>query len=137
MRDDCCGDLSYSTAINVLAQWCNQGLKNIRFSGGEPLLYKDLPKLIHYCKINNVEHIAISTNGSFALEKYKQLIDCGVNDFSISFDACCSVGCNTMSGRNINTFDTITHNIEEISKLTYVRSEERRVGKECRSRWSQ
>jgi MoaA/NifB/PqqE/SkfB family radical SAM enzyme len=104
----------------VLQQWCDQGLKNIRFSGGEPMLYKDLDHLTCYCMNRGVEHIALSTNGSFKTERYLHLIENGVNDFSISFDACCASVCGQMSGGKERAFDIITTNIERLSKETYV-----------------
>ena len=37
-----------------------------------------------------VKRIAISTNGSAPMKCYTRLIEAGVNDFSISLDACCA-----------------------------------------------
>jgi pyruvate-formate lyase-activating enzyme len=123
LRDDCLGDMPVTRAIEILDQWCAQGLKNIRFSGGEPMLYPKLGQLVARAKARGVEHIAISTNGSFPYTKYRALIDHGVNDFSISFDACCAEDCETMSGTNEarqRKFDRITENIRTLSELTYV-----------------
>jgi molybdenum cofactor biosynthesis enzyme MoaA len=110
-------------AIEVLDQWCDQGLRNIRFSGGEPMLYPHLRQLVARCKAKGVKHIAISTNGSFPHDKYMALHDLGANDFSISFDACCAEDCETMSGTNesrVKKFDRITENIRKLSEVTYV-----------------
>jgi len=123
LRDDCQGDMPVTRAIEVLDQWCAQGLKNIRFSGGEPLLYPHLHQLCCRAKAQGVERIAISTNGSFPYDRYRSLIDAGVNDFSISFDACCAEDCETMSGTNesrIRKYERITENIRQLSELTYV-----------------
>ena len=112
-------ELSYEEAEYTVRLWLNQGLQNVRFSGGEPTVWKGLDRLCLLCKQNNVRHIAISTNGSRDLDYYKHLVDCGVNDFSISLDACCATICNKMSGGRGN-FETIVNNIRELSKLTYV-----------------
>jgi len=123
LRDDCQGDMPIERALYVLRQWCDQGLKNVRFSGGEPLLYPHLEQLVSYCKSRGVEHIAISSNGSLPTEKYFRLWKAGVNDFSISFDACCAEDCETMAGTNesrLRKFERITTNIRELSKITYV-----------------
>ena len=114
------GDMPFDNAMNVLKLWIKDGLKNVRFSGGEPTLYADLDKLVKYAKENNVEHIALSTNGSAKLEYYKHLIDCGVNDFSISLDACCSSFAQSMAGGVNLVWDNLVNNIKELSKLTYV-----------------
>ena len=120
LRDDCLGDMPMDRALYVLDQWCDQSLKNIRFSGGEPMLYPGLGELVEHCRERGVERIALSTNGSFNLHRYKKLIVQGVNDFSVSFDACCAGICGQMSGAGLKAFDRITENIRELSKLTYV-----------------
>lgn len=113
------GDISFCSALKVLNYWINDGLKNVRFSGGEPTLYNGLEELVKFCKKHNVGRIAISTNGASSLDKYKRLIDCGVNDFSISLDACCSSVGSKMAGVK-GAWEKVIRNIEELSKLTYV-----------------
>ncbi len=120
LRDDCLGDMPLERAYFVLEQWMDQGLRNIRFSGGEPMLYRGLGELIEYCAWNSVQHTALSTNGSFKLERYKGLILRGCNDFSISFDACCAGVCGEMSGGMEKAFDRISENIRALSKEVYV-----------------
>ena len=121
LRRDCLGDIPLKTALDVIGYWVEGGLKNIRFSGGEPTLYPSgwLLNLVTECKVNFVEHIAISTNGSATLEYYEMLISHGVNDFSISLDSgCCSIG-EKMAGKN-KSWGRVVENIRRISQLTYV-----------------
>ena len=113
------GDMPLSKAVETLRIWIRDGLKNVRFSGGEPTLYPYLNHLVWLCKTGGVERIAVSTNGSATLDAYKELIKDGVNDFSISLDACCSAFGDQMSG-TCGKWDTVVDNIREISKLTYV-----------------
>jgi MoaA/NifB/PqqE/SkfB family radical SAM enzyme len=113
------GNLTYKEAINILNLWIKDGLKNVRFSGGEPTLWPNLEKIVKYCKKSGVEKIAISTNGSARLQNYLKLYEAGVNDFSISFDACCSSTGNIMAGIK-GSYDIIAKNIGILSKLTYV-----------------
>lgn len=120
LRKDCQGDMPLEKAKEIIALWAKEGLKNIRFSGGEPAVYKDLPELVSFAKENGVERIAISTNGSAPLSYYQKLVSLGVNDFSISLDACCSATCEKMCGGIKNVWERITTNIKELSKLTYV-----------------
>jgi molybdenum cofactor biosynthesis enzyme MoaA len=112
--------LSFEDAKYIVDLWTKDNLKNIRFSGGEPTLWKDLTKLVAYTKERGVERIALSTNGSANLELYKELIAAGVNDFSISLDACCSSTGDTMSGGVKGSWQTVVENIKELSKITYV-----------------
>lgn len=117
--DDNHGDMNYEKAIEVLNLWMEHGLKNVRFSGGEPTIYKRLVDLVAYCKSRGVEHIAISTNGSANPDVYDRLIDAGTNDFSVSLDACCASYANKMSGVDCK-FEKLTENIRRIAKRTYL-----------------
>jgi MoaA/NifB/PqqE/SkfB family radical SAM enzyme len=108
--------------VKSIVDFCaTNNIENIRFSGGEPTTYLHLKELVSYTKekCDKIQHIAISTNGSADLEYYKQLIDLGVNDFSISLDACCSAFGDKMSGTK-GVWDKVIDNIRELSKLTYV-----------------
>lgn len=101
--------------------WCeNQPLENIRFSGGEPTLHRNIVEVVEYAKSKGITRIAISTNGSNKMELYKKLIDAGVNDFSISLDACCADVGDKMAGGVKGAWEIVVNNIREISRLTYV-----------------
>jgi molybdenum cofactor biosynthesis enzyme MoaA len=101
--------------------WClNNPLENIRFSGGEPTLHPDIVEVVKYAKASGIKRIAISTNGSNKMSLYTSLIDSGVNDFSISLDACCADDGDKMSGGVKGSWNLVVANIREIAKLTYV-----------------
>ena len=119
LRPDCEGDMPKDRALFVLRQWILDGLQNVRFSGGEPTLYPHLLDLVAYCSYGGVNRIAISTNGSAELSTYKELMERGVNDFSISLDSCCASMGESMMGK-CGYFDIVTGNIEYLSKHTYV-----------------
>jgi pyruvate-formate lyase-activating enzyme len=113
-------DLSLKKALDTVIEWGTQGLKNIRFSGGEPTLYPGLIDLVWAAKQMGVERIAVSTNGSASMNIYRDLIAAGVNDFSVSLDACCAEDGDKMTGGVKGSWDLVTSNIRELSKLTYV-----------------
>jgi molybdenum cofactor biosynthesis enzyme MoaA len=101
--------------------WCeNEPLENIRFSGGEPTLHKNIVEIVEYAKSKGIMRIAISSNGSNKFELYEKLVVAGVNDFSISLDACCAEDGDKMAGDVKGSWDTVVSNIRELSKLTYV-----------------
>jgi len=120
LREDCKGTMSYNDAEALLDYWIRERLQNIRFSGGEPTLYPHLGYLVKQCKQARVKRIAISTNGSADLDYYKELIDYGVNDISVSLDACCAAVGQKMNGGKKNMWERTIDNIKELSKLTYV-----------------
>lgn len=120
MRPDLKGELSLEQAKIVVDLWAKEGLKNIRFSGGEPAVWKPLLKLVNYTKKKGIERIAVSTNGSADFSFYKELLDAGVNDFSISLDACCSAFGKQMNGGIKEAWEKSVENIQRLSELTYV-----------------
>lgn len=113
------GDIELQQAKKIIGLWSDGGLQNIRFTGGEPTLYPHIIDVVKYAKQRNIKRIAISTNGSADFSLYKTLFDSGVNDFSISFDACCSTTCNKMSGTK-DMYKKILHNAEKLARITYV-----------------
>lgn len=113
-------DLSEQTASDVVKRWCEQGLDAIRFSGGEPTLYPALPKLARQARDHGVSYIAVSTNGSADLELYFDLMEQGVNDFSISLDACCAAVGDKMTGGVMGAWEKVVSNIRILSQKTYV-----------------
>lgn len=66
----------------------DEGIKKIRFTGGEPLLREDLADFIHQIHTYNPEvELALTTNGFF-LSKYAQkLKDAGLRRLNISLDS--------------------------------------------------
>jgi len=126
LKDDIYGDrkikqLSLKEIKRNVDLWCdNEPLENIRFSGGEPTLHRDIVEIVKYSNQKGIDRVAISTNGSNKLELYKQLIEYGVNDYSISLDACCAEDGDKLAGGKKDSWDKVVSNIKELSKLTYV-----------------
>jgi MoaA/NifB/PqqE/SkfB family radical SAM enzyme len=120
LREDCRGDMSMAKAVMTLNTWAWQGLKHVRFSGGEPMLWPYLEELVTHATHLDIVRIALSTNGSFPLHRYADLVHKGVNDFSISLDACCASEGGKMAGVNHLAFTGLTTTIRELAKMTYV-----------------
>lgn len=112
-------DMDNNLVLGVIEQWLGDGLKNIRFSGGEPTLYEHLPLLVRKCKQGGVERIGISSNGSSSFHVYEQLIQDGVNDIAISLDACYPSLADNIARVN-GQWGRVTQNIQRLSKMTYV-----------------
>ena len=112
-------DISYNDAAGVVRLWAAGGLRNIRFSGGEPTLYPGLCDLCSLARDLGAERVAVSTNGSANLDYYKLLLDCGVDDFSVSLDACCAEDGDRMAGGVKGAFNKVTDNILFLSAHTY------------------
>lgn len=113
--------LSFEEMKNNIDMWCeNEPLENIRFSGGEPTLHKNIVDIIAYAKEKGINRIAVSTNGFSSQKLYKKIIDAGCNDFSISLDAADEETGDLMAGKIKGAWKKVTDNIRYISSRTYV-----------------
>lgn len=115
-------DLGVVQALATIHLWLDEGLKHIRFSGGEPTLYRELPLLVTTARLGGigVNRIALSTNGSAPLSMYEHLLECGVNDLSISLDACCAEDGDKMAGGVRGAWEHVCENIRALSRVCYV-----------------
>ena len=80
--------LNTDEIYKIVEQGAKLGIKKIRFTGGEPLVYPDILNLIRKVyKIEGIEGIYLTTNG-ILLEKYlKDFYENGVKGVNISLDS--------------------------------------------------
>ncbi|MCL2116485.1 MAG: GTP 3',8-cyclase MoaA [Methanobrevibacter sp.] len=64
----------------------NIGVKKIRFSGGEPLIRKDIVEIIEKTSSLDFKDISITTNGIFLKKYAEKLFNAGLNRINVSFD---------------------------------------------------
>jgi pyruvate-formate lyase-activating enzyme len=112
-------DMDENLALTVIEQWLEDGLKNVRFSGGEPTLYRHLPSLVRKCREGGVERIGISSNGASPFHVYEELIQGGVNDIAVSLDACYSSLADNIARVN-SQWEKVIGTIRRLSGMTYV-----------------
>lgn len=129
MKDEDKGHISWEKAEFIVRMWGANNLQNIRFSGGEPTMWrvkdqagnsKDLVDIVALAKEVGVKRIAISTNGSMRASYYDRLLDAGVTDFSISLDSCCAETGDKMAGDKKGAWEKVISNIKYLSAKTYV-----------------
>ena len=64
------------------------GLRRVRITGGEPLVRRDLPELVHMiAAVPGIEDLSLSTNGVLLEEHGEALREAGVNRVNISLDS--------------------------------------------------
>ena len=80
--------LSYEEIIQISSILKKVGLKKIRITGGEPLLRKNIDKLIHKLKTQvGIECVSMTTNGSLLTdEKLNILKSSGLDSLTLSLD---------------------------------------------------
>jgi len=82
------GTLSAEYFEIILEAAAGLGMRSVRFTGGEPLLRKDLPRLIRAARaMRGVEDVAVTTNASALEKRLAALLDAGLDRVNISLDA--------------------------------------------------
>lgn len=79
--------LSYEEMTTLVRCFAELGIQKVRITGGEPLVRKDLSKLIaDIRKIQGIREVAMSTNGVFLKGQAQKLRDAGLDRLNISLD---------------------------------------------------
>lgn len=77
-------ELPLPVVQNLLSDAKKAGISNVRFYGGEPLLHRDLPKMVAYaCEIGLNSYI--TTNGILLKEKIDVLCEAGLRHMTVGF----------------------------------------------------
>ncbi len=64
------------------------GMEAVRFTGGEPLVRRELPEMIAAAAATpGVRDVAVTTNGSLFRRRHRELLDAGLRRVNISLDA--------------------------------------------------
>ncbi|MFT9845975.1 GTP 3',8-cyclase MoaA [Aneurinibacillus sp. REN35] len=79
-----------------------QGVRKVRLTGGEPLLRKDLPRLIQkLAAIEGIQDIALTTNGVLLPKYAGELKEAGLSRVTVSLDSLDDQRFGIMNGRGI------------------------------------
>jgi len=80
--------LSYEEIIHLCSILKKIGLTKIRITGGEPLLRKNIDKLVYKLKTESgIDNVSMTTNGSLLTDnKLKQLKSSGLDSITLSLD---------------------------------------------------
>ena len=79
--------LSYEEVIKIVKSFAALGIRKIRYTGGEPLIIKDIEKLIYETSIiPGIEDISITTNGIMLYDMAEGLKKAGLKRVNISLD---------------------------------------------------
>ena len=80
--------LTYEEITEIVRTMAGMGLRRVRLTGGEPLVRKDLPRLVDMlAAVPGIEDIALSTNAVLLAPVARRLRDAGVSRVNISLDS--------------------------------------------------
>lgn len=79
--------LSYEEITQIVAAAASTGVRTIRLTGGEPLVRRDLSRLVAaIAAVPGIEDVALSTNGLLLEEQLPELLAAGLRRINLSLD---------------------------------------------------
>ncbi len=80
--------LTFEEITRLARIFVAHGVRKIRLTGGEPLLRRDIEKLVAMlARIDGLEDLALTTNGSLLARKARALKEAGLKRVSVSLDS--------------------------------------------------
>ncbi len=111
--------LSFEEMERFARIFASLGVKKLRITGGEPLMRRDLPRLIEKLMgIEGIEDIGLTTNGVLLKQYAQPLYDAGLRRLNMSLDALDSEIFGKLNGRGIKP-DLILSNIDYAQKIGF------------------
>src|SRR5699024_11264564 len=94
--------LTFDEIVSIAKVYTRLGVKKIRITGGEPLLRRDLYKLIYELnQLEGIEDIGLTTNGLLLKKHGQNLYDAGLRRINVSLDAIDDKVFQAINNRNI------------------------------------
>ncbi|HIF38833.1 MAG TPA: GTP 3',8-cyclase MoaA [Gemmatimonadetes bacterium] len=111
--------LSFEEIADIVRVMAPMGLCKVRFTGGEPLVRKDLWKLVEMvAQVPGIEDISLSTNAILLAEQGQSLRDAGIDRVNISLDSLKADRVDAIS-RRPGSFHRIMRGIEVAQELDF------------------
>jgi cyclic pyranopterin phosphate synthase len=80
--------LRYEEIAEIVGVMAGMGLRRVRITGGEPLVRRDLPRLVRMIRdVGAIDDIALSTNAVLLDDQAEALRDAGVDRLNVSLDS--------------------------------------------------
>jgi cyclic pyranopterin phosphate synthase len=80
--------LTFEEIERVATAFASQGVEKLRLTGGEPLLRRDLERLVErLVTIEGITDVALTTNGALLARKAQILADAGLERVTVSLDS--------------------------------------------------
>ncbi|MBL8957829.1 MAG: radical SAM protein, partial [Myxococcaceae bacterium] len=78
--------LSFEEIASLVDRFIALGVRKVRLTGGEPLLRRDLPKLVALLAAKPLDDLALTTNGVLLADHARALRDAGLHRVTVSLD---------------------------------------------------
>jgi cyclic pyranopterin phosphate synthase len=109
--------LTYEEIREIVRVMAPMGLKRVRLTGGEPLVRKDLPRLVGLLSsIPGIDEISVTTNGVLLSELAEPLKAAGTTRVNISLDSFRPDRVDALARRK-GTFDRVLNGLEAAERV--------------------
>ncbi len=109
--------ITYNELKGLLKLLTNYGIDEVKFSGGEPLLYNHINEIINYTKNElNIKKVSVTTNGILLGDKIEEFEKSGLDELSISLDTLNPGIFKELNGGNDIYFNKTLKNISKAAK---------------------
>jgi len=110
--------LTFEETARIIDVFADLGVEKVRFTGGEPLLRKDLPHLVKMIAAEpRIRDLAITTNGILLAQEAQALRDAGIHRVTVSLDTLRPARFQALTRRD--AFSQVLEGIEAVRSLTW------------------
>ncbi len=110
--------LTFEEIVRFVRLMVPQGVNKLRLTGGEPLVRKDLHKLVALLsEVDGIQDIGITTNGILLADQAQALYDAGLRRLNVSLDALDPVKSQEITRRE--GYEQVLNGIEVAQKVGF------------------
>ena len=107
--------LSYEEIVRIARIAVSLGIEQIRLTGGEPLVRRDVPELVRQLRtIEGLQSVSLTTNGILLKQQAKALADAGLTRINVSLDSLLREKFTQLTRRD--QMDRVLEGLEEVEK---------------------
>lgn len=109
--------LSYEEIERITRIAVNLGIEQIRLTGGEPLVRRDVPELVRQLRtIEGLRSVSITTNGILLKQQAKALAEAGLTRINVSLDSLMREKFSKLTRRD--QMDRVLEGLKEVEQYT-------------------
>ena len=110
--------LSFEEMAMLTGYFADLGVNKVRLTGGEPLLRRDLSRLVRLLlQDRRITEIALTTNGVLLADQAQELYDAGLHRVTVSLDTLRPERFRRLTGRD--EFSRVIEGIESVGKVGF------------------
>ena len=110
--------LSFEEMATLAGYFADLGVEKVRLTGGEPLLRRDLARLVRLLRQDRrITEVALTTNGALLADHAQELYEAGLDRVTVSLDTLRPERFRQLTGRD--EFSRVLEGIESVGKMGF------------------